>query len=193
MSDEEKNRLLEPPPPNKENWTDAFKQLAVLRKEDVPNVPENIFVQHLLPMLTAEAGKEVDLSRWLDVAGTPLRAMNIVDSYSGEFLFQVPALMRALPTVAQAEVNYSNIVSETLAREEVHPHMADNYLGSELSKVRTGATLMDVDTIKQWNLIRQRYKLPLVPIPGEPNPLAAAPATGPLSGTLQLSDEDEDL
>lgn len=193
MSDEEKNRLLEPPPPNKENWTESFRTLAEFTKTDLPNMPENIFVQHILPMLTSEPGKPVDLTRWLDVAGTPMRSIAVVDSITGEFLFMVPPLMRSLPTVAQAEVNYSNIVTEALAHEEIHPVQAERYLDRELSKARTGATLLDVDTAKQWNLIRQRYKLPLIPIPGEANPLAAAPTAGPLAGVLNLSDEQEDF
>lgn len=191
MTKEVDSSALLPPAPNSAAVSESFRQLAELGQNDVPKLPEQMFVDHLLPMLSAPAGSEVDLSRWLDVAGTPLRAIDVVDNVTGEFLFRVPPLMRSLPTVHQAEVNYYNIIHDTQARETVHPVMAQRFLDAELSKSRTGATILDVPTAQQWNNIRARYKLPLIPIPGNGPQLASdSPAS---TGTLELTDDQEDF
>ena len=143
-------------------------------------------------MLAAPPGTKVDLTRWSDVAGTPLRAIDVADDHSGEVLFRVPPLMRSMPTVFQQEVNYANIVVETQARENVHPMQADNYLRAALSKARTGATLLDIETAAQWNSIRQRYGLPLIPLVGpDGSSLNNAIHDDASIGSLVMSDEDD--
>ncbi len=189
MTNENDSTALLPPAPNSASVTEAFRVLAGADEIDVPKMPEQIFVEHILPMLSAPAGAQMDMTKWLDVAGTPLRAIDVVDNVTGQPLFRLPPLMRSLPTVYQAEVNFHSMIVDAQAHERNHPNMGERYLDRELSKVRTGATLMDVETAKQWNAIRARYNLPLLQIPGVDNGNLVSGSTGGLS----LSDEQEDF
>lgn len=182
--------LLQPPPENSPEVSEAFRVLALTGETDVPTIPESLFKEHILPMLAQPAGTKVDLTKWLEVAGTPLRAIDVADDNSGNVLFRLPPLMRTLPTVYQQEVNYGNIVVGAQAREQIHPAQSDRYLQSELSKARTGATLLDVETAKTWNAIRARYGLPLIPLAdGQGNVIHGSPNSN--GDELSFSDDDE--
>lgn len=180
-------------PTNSPEILEAFRVLADADQTDVPKMGEAMFVQHILPMLSAPAGTRVELTRWLEVAGTPLRALDVVDEATGEVLFRVPPLMRTLPTVFQAELRYYDIVQGAKDRERVHQAMGDHYLANELSKVRTGATLLDVETAKTWNNIRKRYGLPLLTIVDENGKTIEASTTvvaNASDGQLSVSDDE---
>jgi hypothetical protein len=186
---------LTPIPTNSPEVTEAFRILNDATNQDVPKMTERMFVEHILPMLSAPAGTKVDLSRWLDVAGTPLRAIDVHDDNTGELLFRVPPLMRTLPTVFQSEVNYGEIVTNAQAKARIAPAMGQHHLANELAKVRTGAALLDVETAKLWNRIRKRYNLPLLTIvdrDGSMTDTGTVDST-PSDGQLSISDEDEPL
>lgn len=191
------SNALIPPPENSAEITEAFRVLSQADKVEVPRMPERMFIEHLLPLLSTPAGQRVELDRWLDVAGTPLRPIDIVDNVTGEVLFRLPPLMRTLPTVFQEEMRYSEIITETQAHERVMPIRGEAYLQQQLARVRTGATLVDVDTANQWNSIRQRYGLPLLPVMGKDGQplLPASSHTDPSasSGTLQVTDDQDDF
>lgn len=193
-NDRHSNALVDPPP-NSPELTEAFRILAQADAVEVPKMPEQMFIEHILPMLSAPAGSKVDLSKWLDVAGTPLRGIDVVDNFTGDTLFRLPPLMRTMPTVFQEEMRYAEIVSETQARENIHAAVAERYLGDQLRNARTGATLLDVETAKTWNNIRARYGLPLLEVVGQDGKLIQATGTSaPVSsGELSVSDEQEDL
>jgi hypothetical protein len=194
-NDRHSNALVDPPP-NSAELTEAFKILAQADTVEVPKVPEQLFIEHLLPMLSAPAGTKVDLTKWLDVAGTPIRPIDVVDNFTGEALFRLPALMRTLPTAFQEEMRYAEIVMDAQAREtSQHAIVAERYLGQQLGRARTGATLLDVETAKTWNNIRVRYGLPLLEVVGQDGKLipvsgASAPAS---SGALSVSDDQDDF
>lgn len=194
-NDRHSNALL-PPAPNSAEVTEAFRQLADIDSVEVPKMPEAMFLEHILPMLSAPAGSKVDLTKWLDVAGTPIRPIDVVNNATGEVLFRVPALMRSMPTVFQEEIRYAEIVSETQARENIHVNVANQYLDKQLRNVRTGATLLDMETATAWNNIRARYGLPLLTVVGKDG--APIRVTGDTSapvgnGELSISDEQDDF
>lgn len=181
---------LLPPREMPSDVADACQAIAQLAAVDVPRIPEAVFLTHLLPALSSPAGSRVDLTEWLSIAGTPLRAIDVVDQ-TGTVIFRVPPLMRSLPTANQNDVAYSEIVGDSLLQENIHPNLGQASLDKKLRNVRTGATLLDVDTAKQWNAIRARYNLSLLPIPGES---AGTSASGTISGGgLHISDEQEDF
>ncbi len=184
---------LKPPVPTPPEVAQALESIAELGRHDVPRIPETVFKNTLLPALSAPAGTRVDLTSWLEIAGTPLRAIDVIGT-DGEVLFRVPPLMRSLPTAHQEDVNFYDMVHESLLQENVHPALGQRSLDSSLRRVATGATLLDVETAKQWNTIRHRYNLPLVPIPGETGSLMAATApTAQVTSALGISDEQEDF
>lgn len=193
-NDRHSNALIAPPA-NSEEVTAAFRMLTQADKEEVASVPEPYFVAHLLPMLSAPAGSKVDLTMWLEVAGTPLRAIDVTDSATGEILYRVPPLMRTLPTVYQQEVQYAEIIQGTQQREHVHPGMAQKFLSDQLGKARTGATLLDVESAAQWNLIRKRYGLPLLTVVGPDGKLMEASTSTSVAasnGNLPVFSDDQD-
>lgn len=187
------SNALIPAPTNSDDVISAFRILAEADRVEVPKMPENMFKEHILPMLMAPEGVKVDVTRWLDVAGTPLRAIDVVDPVSGATLFRVPPLMRSLPTVYQQEVNYSNIIVETQAREQIHSSQADMYLRRELAKAKSQAPKIDLETAALWNLIRQRYDLPLLPIPGAGSISSSTSGLPASSGTLLVDDDQDDF
>lgn len=186
------SNALIPPPTNSPEITQAFAVLAEADRIEVPKMSEPMFKEHILPMLTAPAGTQVDMTRWIDVAGTPLRAIDVVDPIHGNTLFRVPPLMRSLPTVYQQEVNYSNIIVEAQARENIHSSQADGYLRREFGKARIAAPKIDLETATQWNLILARYDLPLLPIPGAER-ITSGSLTMGNSGALAVDDDQEDF
>lgn len=191
MSNKPDSRALEEPRRTPPDVLEAMRELAEADRVEVPRMSEPMFREHILPMLSAPAGTRVDLSRWLEVAGTPLRAIDVVDDHTGELLFRVPPLMRTIPTVAQQEVNFNTIVVESMAHETVHPAQADRYLYQQFSRVRTGHTLLDVKTARAWNVIRARYDLPLVPIPAGDGTLETGTAPSAITGHGALVVEDD--
>lgn len=180
-------------PTNSPQVEEAFRVLNEAAEIDIPKMSESMFVEHILPMLSAPMGTKVDLTRWLDVAGTPLRGFAVHSDQDGSFLFRVPPLMRTLPTVFQQEVNYSEIVFQAQAKARVVPEMGDRYIASELQKVKTGATLLDIETAQRWNAIRQRYQLPLIPLSGLGIEVECSSGGNSSDGSLTVSDDDEPL
>ncbi|WJJ55242.1 hypothetical protein [Xanthomonas phage RTH11] len=191
MSNKPDSRALEEPRRTPPDVLEAMRELAEADKVEVARMSEPMFREHILPMLSAPAGARVDLTRWLEVAGTPLRAIDVVDDHTGETIFRVPALMRTIPTVAQQEVNFNTIVVESIAHENVHPAAADRYLFQQFSRVRTGHTLLDIPTARAWNDIRKRYDLPLIPIPAGDGTLETGTTPTASSGHGQLVVEDD--
>lgn len=183
---------LRPPMPTPPEVEEAVKAIQAFSLTDVPQISEVVFKAALLPALSAEPGTKVDLTAWLDIAGTTLRAIDVV-APNGEVLFRVPALMRSLPTAHQSDVNYYDIVHESLLQENVHPNLGQRTLDRQLQRVRTGATLLDVETAKQWNVIRMRYGLPLLPIPGESAGGLPTAADGSTVGPLGVTEQQEDF
>lgn len=182
-----------PPHKNTSELTEAFRVLAEADKVEVPRMGEQMFVEHILPILAADPGQRTDMTKWMDVAGTPLRAIDVVNEATGEVIFRVPPLMRSIPTIFQQEVNYSNIIIEAQAHGQNHSSQEDLYLRRELAKAKIAGPLLDFDTAAQWNLIRKRYDLPLLPIPGAEK-VSAASLTAPNSGgDLQVNDDQDDF
>ena len=168
----------------------ACEAIAQMAATDVPRIPEAVFLTALLPALSSPPGTRADFTAWLDIAGTPLRAIDVVGN-DGAVLFRVPPLMRSLPTAHQKDIAFFDIVQESILKGEVHPNMGEKALDDRLRDLRTGATLLDIETARQWNSIRARYNLSLLPIPGES---AGTTTSGSISGGgISVSDEQEDF
>lgn len=167
----------------------AMEEIATLTKVDVPVITETVFCQHLLPILTNTNG-DVDLSIWLDMAGSVTRPIDVSD-YNGNILFRVPALSRTPSTRLNSDPRRSmnEIVSTAKLKSDQHPMIGSTYLQVQLEN-KFGEALPDLDTVRAWNAILLRYNLEPLNIPGTLKPdEAAAPASDkPLFG-----EEDEAL
>lgn len=191
MADRDPN--LVPPITLGENVLQAMDQIKAITELDIPRVPEAIFVQHILPIMTDRSGK-VDITPWLDVAGNAQRPMDIVD-LQGRVLFRVPALMRELPTVVSRghRTSISHLADEAKLKAEVHPNMGQQTLAIGLQRhLPKTATQADIDSAKQWNAILKRYGHdPILPteISGDEPPAAKSGPEEPDALLVEGNDE----
>lgn len=171
-------------------------------EDDVARIPENIFVSSLLPLLCqdvrdgAAARERVDVTLWLDLAGSAHRPIDVVGS-NGSVLFRVPALMRQLPTAGHGnnltQINYGEEVTIAQAHGRNIPGADLAHLRNVFMRAEIGVDGADVETARQWNSIRKRYGLPVIPIPGDEDTSAPAPAASTGSVASLLLDDQEDF
>lgn len=98
---------------------EAMAELQVGQYAELRRVPEALFIRDILPVLTGEEGKYVDLRWWGFRFGSPFRGFFIVDDQDN-VLFEVPPLMDknfklkpaqgARDTVPEATSRYRNRV-----------------------------------------------------------------------------------
>lgn len=178
-------RKLSPLAEQLQEWTTEVQN-------DVPRLPEHFFVNHLLPVLTDTSGK-ADLSVWLDVAGSGLRPIDIIDIGTQQVLFRVPALFTTVPTRISRgfEGSLSQLGEETRLRMDQHPAIGQTFLNHHLSQVKVGEGAVQEKAI-QWSRILKRYGYePLVPIPDDPS--TPDPAVPTHSERPALSDQQDDF
>lgn len=144
------------PVPMPENVKKAMEQITLLTQSEVPRVPEHLFVRHVLPIMTDQSG-EVDVSVWLDLAGTVNRPMDVVDA-AGEVLFRVPPMMSHIPTRinTSAMQAINRVVLESKLKSEQHPRMGEVALQVGLQRHQP-VRRADVVTARVWNTILVRY------------------------------------
>lgn len=154
---------LRPPIELGEGVVLAMEAIQKLNTADVPRVPEGIFTQHILPIMTDRSGK-VDISAWLDIAGNAQRPIDVID-LRGQVLFRVPAMMRQLPTKTSSShrASITELASTAKLKGEVHPGLGQNFLAQGLSRhVPRLGTQVDLESAKAWNAILKRYGYPSI-------------------------------
>lgn len=142
-----------------ENYPEEIEAMDLIiksAKEDVPNVPEDIFVEHILPQLARRDG-DVDLSFWTSIAGNVYRPLNVVNG-SGEFLFQVPPLIRQYGSFTNLSVKESVPERLEIARlkTQVHPQLGETYYDQEFSKLAHVPPPNNDDALA-WDKILVKY------------------------------------
>lgn len=156
MSDHNEKMRTLTPLPTPADVKQAMDQITALTQTDVPQVPEALFCQHVLPVLTDTTGS-VDVSIWLDLAGSVHRAMDIVD-VAGAVLFRVPPMMSRTPTRTDGRARdaMNTLLTEVNLKSDVNPRLGQHVLEAGLArKVPKGE--LDMDTAQQWNAILIRY------------------------------------
>lgn len=141
----------------------ALKELNQLAATDRPKLPEALFVRDLLPMLVnRDQIPDLDLTVWLDIAGNPHRAIDVVDA-KNEVLFTVPPILSRLPSIHRGLDENSTSVSEIAyiygekAKAE-HPAAADAWFEHALRKQNIPAMESQVlEYLRQWVKIYTRY------------------------------------
>lgn len=165
---------------------DAMRQLLQDVETEVPKMPEALFIQHLLPLLRSQ-GEKVDLTLWLDIAGTPNRSIDVV-APSGEVLFRLPPLIQS--THGNADLNgrrFGDIIGTALLKKEIHPRLADTYVEQQLNTVKMEHK--PTDARAQLAAILARYDGSVA------TPSAAPAGTGTNAVVVEsaLSEEDDPL
>lgn len=184
----------------------AMKELINDGENDVARLPEHLFINNLLPVLTDTSGN-ADLSTWLDIAGHGFRPIDVYDAGTGVVLFRVPSLYTHRPTKKVGDSRHSLAMMAQRASEysTQHPALAQTFLRQQLT-ARQIDSQIDWDTLRQWNSILARYGYPPVanvPDKGVPVSVTAAAPTGPSptihssvgpsTGALVSSDAQDDF
>lgn len=160
-------------------------------QEDIPRLPESLFVQNLLPVLTDTSGN-TDLGVWLDIAGNGMRPIDVIDN-AGNVLFRVPALFTSVPTKISGGFNgsLSQLGEETRLRMDQHPAVGRTFLNHHLNQVQLGEGPAHEKAV-QWSRILQRYGYdPIVEVPSD-TPATASTAS-PAASAPALSDAQDDF
>jgi hypothetical protein len=140
-------------------------QLSQVANNDVPTLPERIFVGVFLPWFAGDAVNpyKMDLMKWLEVSRGPFRPVNIVNP-AGEVLFQVPPIQdrAAINPLTQNRVPFSHLVTTATQLSLMSPVQASQYMESELTQ---RALIMKVPvaveaSLEEWNAIFRRYGRP---------------------------------
>ncbi len=134
--------------------------------------PEHLFKSVWLPIFAGVTdeinGKKVSISDWLDVAGTAMHDVDIVDK-EGKVLFSVPSLIRDTPMMSKRHANDTmrEVMSEYVNYASLHPNMGKVFMEKVMfSKIPRKPA--DVRYIRRWNEIFSRYGYP----PIELSPIA---------------------
>lgn len=173
----------------------AMESIAALASVDVPRLPEILFRTHLLPLLQDTSG-EADLRIWQDIAGTVNRPIDVTDT-QGNILFRVPALLGTVPTPTtnrerDPRSTYAEIVQMSHLKNEQHPAVGKSYLENALAR-KHSALPVDMDNLKQWNVVLAYYDLPLMNLGDTPQEAAVAAKGAPITLATLFSGEDNEI
>lgn len=169
-----------------------IRTMNAVALEDRPKLPEHDFVKFLLPVLIDyRNGGDVNLQRWLEIAGNAHRSIDVVDA-KNELLFTVPPILARVPSNGRP-LNANTVSVSELAYmygrkvETEHPAAADAWLASALRNQIIPADQEQVlKYLKEWIKIYKRYNLPLERLIGKDDDL------GKLVGGVQEDKDNKD-
>jgi siroheme synthase (precorrin-2 oxidase/ferrochelatase) len=151
----------------------VVENLNLATEEMLNRVPEATFVTYFLPTFCNEdPHPEGDaltwLSRWRDIAGGPFFPVNIVDTKTGAFLYQVPSLLdRHAVQVGVSNPGTPSILSMITTAGQfanVHPQAGQNYILKNIRNYNlfSGSAARMLARTEAWNQIFKRYNKPLI-------------------------------
>ncbi|MBE0438168.1 MAG: hypothetical protein IBX57_00175 [Gammaproteobacteria bacterium] len=138
---------------------DAMDILLEATKNDSAKIPEAIFKEHILPILTNTDGNQ-SLYKWADVAGNILRPLDVINPATGEILFRVPAPLRSINREFTGEGQNSafSIINTARLKGKVLPTLGDRFIKEHMTS-KVSRIPVDVSTVSAWNAILARYGL----------------------------------
>ena len=75
---------------------DIYSLLKMYNEESINKLPEYIFVDFFLPYFSGKLNlkdSEEPITKWISIAGSPTKEVDIIDNSTGEILFRVPSLI----------------------------------------------------------------------------------------------------
>lgn len=194
--------MSEEQPPRELSLREFNPQLAQamdeLRRPAHPKLQENVFIKRWLPLFTdltqeeKEKIQDVNSRRpmMLWVQEVAIKSTNPVDIFDGEeYLYTVPPLHKdiVLP-LADRNPNYDLTAEITTAARKaaILPGLGEEHLRERVTKQILPAFVLDETAAKAWNVIFERYGLPLLPVA---EALAQAEAVKP-SEDIEADDGD---
>lgn len=145
------------------------RQLEMLRAVadyDRPRLQESVFAKRYLHYFTGQAPVQLATAQWLEVAGSPFAEVDVYDGNT--FLFRVPSLLMSNPRSLEGLKSISVYRAAELvgAHYNVHPKLGDSKL-HQLITSKLSNQSENRELIRRWNVIFQRYGIPLIPLEGE--------------------------
>lgn len=138
-----------------ENPTESFKSLVEV---DAAQLPEPVFVEHILPILTNRSGNQ-NFIKWQLIAGHVMRPIDVFDPATGQVLFRVPPILRTVSdaiTKKGIRMSIPEIVSIAEKKSAIIPALGDKYIQTHLTN-RIEKVPVYVDDVIAWNAILLRY------------------------------------
>lgn len=145
------------------------KAFTSLLEAPTRKVSERDFIRFFLPLFTNKKTEEnVDIGKWLDVAGHANQAVDVVGP-DGKTLFTVPPLLqdiefKSLP--GGREHSLYEVVNLAREKAKIHPRYGIAHLEQGLAN-RIDKANLKLDTINQFNSIFERYGVEKIELPKE--------------------------
>lgn len=132
------------------------KQLDELEQDLTAQVPEHLFVQHILPLIAGDEGHN-HLGVWNHLAGSIFNKMSVIDP-GGKVLFTLPGIATSIAT--PVERDHRTAIIEIMygfeMRSRVSPVLGVRWLDAAL-KDKITLTKRDVATLLLIDEILVRY------------------------------------
>lgn len=178
MNDEEQNSDQQPDPEQEQSReeairnapdpviTDALQEILQSAEDDLPVLPEPIFVNEFLPLF-AQGGQGVSLNDWMQVAKHPHNSVKVINQ-QGEELFRVPPILADTSFQSEHEQRKSmyDVAMDAENKARLSPMMGREYLNQELNN-RVEHREVDLEVIHTWNWIFERYGYEPIEIPDD--------------------------
>lgn len=142
--------------------------LKTVCEQPVELISESTFIKKILPLIANTGNSErVDLTPWLNI-GNPVNPIDVhANNDEGTILFRVPALLdnRKTPYIWDPEgESLSASVYKAIRLNTDRPGHGNNYLDNTINQSLI-INPIAMDNALQWNIIFERYGLPLINIP----------------------------
>lgn len=167
----------------------SMDRLLSAAEQDRAVIKESVFKRTLLPVLTNRSGRQ-SLRIWQDIAGHPMRAIEVVSDTKGETLFIIPPLLKGiLPDIPykQKRMSVYEILRVAEQKRQVISGMGENFLLEQMREWKPEGSDGD-STIRQWASILQRYNIDIGVKPAE-----AEVTTTEKENDIDLTGEYDDL
>lgn len=174
-----------------EDAIEGMDSLLKAAETDHAVIKERVFKRILLPVLLNRSGKQ-SLRIWQDIAGHPMRAIEVQDDRTGERLFIIPPLLKGiLPSIdrRQKRMSIYEVLQTAEQKRRVIPGMGDKFLVENM-KQWTPEGSNDDSTLRQWAAILARYNIDIGVAPTAPEKSATEASEGP---DVDLTGEYDDL
>lgn len=141
---------------------EAIDVILNIKDEFINRIPEEIFINRYLPMLTDMTSTGVNLQEWINIAGHAYSEV-IVEDKNGVELFRVPSILRRFKTKEHKYAHQS--VDEIIKTAKLHsqnsPIMGERVMEDGLRGTLPIAAI-ELDADARWAEILKRYNIKIV-------------------------------
>lgn len=111
---------------------------------------------------------------WLELVRTPFGEVSVyekkVDDKYVNLLFIVPPLFAKDSTLGNfnySQINLNEVITQAKLKSDIFEGLGDEHLREHFTSKLKKTNNVDLSYALRWNRIFERYKMPLIPIPGK--------------------------